>query len=109
MAFWFLLGGDVLDAVKYLGQVWAPARAGSILIVKQRSQTGGRKLLGACGVMAALCSFAAMSLSKAPIELLFGFDLPLTELRDFVSIAANPRATPLASMVLRGVVEIEHA
>jgi hypothetical protein len=40
---------------------------------------------------------------------LFGFGLPLTKLRHFVSIAANHGATPLTSMVLRSVVEIEHA
>jgi hypothetical protein len=52
---------------------------------------------------------AAMLLVMHLSELLFRFNLAFTELRHFVSIAASRRATPLTSMVLRGVVEIEHA
>jgi hypothetical protein len=43
------------------------------------------------------------------VRLIFiGFELPLAKLGHFVSIAANSGATPLTSMVFRGVVEKEH-
>jgi hypothetical protein len=49
------------------------------------------------------------SLHHSTCILSIDFCLPLTELRNFVTITASRHAAPLASMVFRGVVKVEPA